>query len=70
MVKSKSSKLQRSPYLRRRNFPGLLIALTLVVYLLRGLGILTFMPGAIILVLLLASVIGILIYGIDLTRRW
>ncbi|GFE70059.1 hypothetical protein [Chroococcus sp. FPU101] len=47
-----------------------LIALTLITYLLRGLGILTFIPGGVILVLLALSILSGIFYGIEKTRRF
>ena len=43
---------------------------TLVVYLLRGLGILTFLPGGIILILGIASLILGLWYGIQRSQKF
>jgi hypothetical protein len=46
------------------------IALTLSIYILRGLGILTFLPGG-ILMILGAIAVGLAIgYGINNTRRF
>ncbi len=43
---------------------------TLIVYLLRGLGILTFLPGGIILILGIASLILGLWYGIQRSQKF
>lgn len=47
-----------------------LVPTTLIVYLLRGLRLLTFIPGGIIYLLILLSLIAIILYGIDKTRRF
>lgn len=47
-----------------------LVPTTLIVYLLRGLRLLTFIPGGIIYLLILLSLISIILYGIDKTRRF
>lgn len=46
------------------------IALTLITYLLRGLGLLTFIPGGVILVLFALSILSGILYGIEKTRRF
>lgn len=46
------------------------LLLTLIVYGFRGLGILTFIPGGIILVLMALSLISGIIYGISKTQRF
>ena len=45
-------------------------AVTVVVYLLRGFGVLTFLPGAVLWVLILLSIATGLIYGVQKTRRY
>ena len=47
-----------------------LVPTTLIVYLLRGFRLLTFIPGGIIYLLILLSLIAIILYGIDKTRRF
>jgi hypothetical protein len=47
-----------------------LVPTTLIIYLLRGLRLLTFIPGGIIYLLILLSLISIILYGIDKTRRF
>jgi 1,4-dihydroxy-2-naphthoate octaprenyltransferase len=47
-----------------------LIALTLITYLLRGLGLLTFIPGGVILILIALSILSGILYGIEKTRRF
>lgn len=46
------------------------LGLTLIIYLLRGFGILTFFPGGVILVLIAMSLLTGLIYGIEKTKRF
>ncbi|GBE75655.1 MAG: hypothetical protein ACK5N2_02685 [bacterium] len=50
-------------------FLGFLLV-TVLVYILRGMGILSFLPGGLILLLILSSVVTGIIYGIDKTRRF
>ena len=52
-----------------RNF-GLAIATFLFVYLLRGFGIISFLPGGIILLLLLITIFSGLMWGITATKRY
>ena len=47
-----------------------LVATTSAVYLLRGFGILTFIPGGVILILIALSLITGIIYGIQKTKRF
>jgi hypothetical protein len=42
----------------------------LIIYLLRGFGLLLFLPGSILLVLLFISLFSSLIWGIQKTRRF
>ena len=58
----------RSSYLKSLFFGFLLV--TVLVYILRGMGILSFLPGGLILLLSLSSVVTGIIYGIDKTRRF
>jgi hypothetical protein len=46
------------------------LAVTLLVYILRGMGILTFLPGGLIWLLILLSVITGILYGVDKTKRF
>lgn len=46
------------------------LLLTILVYGLRGVGILTFIPGGIILALIGLSIVTGLIYGIQKTKRF
>ncbi|CAO5018656.1 MAG: hypothetical protein EWV49_03495 [Microcystis aeruginosa Ma_QC_Ch_20071001_S25] len=57
-----------SSYLKSLFFGFLLV--TVLVYILRGMGILSFLPGGLILLLILSSVVTGIIYGIDKTRRF
>jgi hypothetical protein len=57
-----------SSYLKSLFFGFLLV--TVLVYILRGIGILSFLPGGLILLLILSSVVTGIIYGIDKTRRF
>jgi hypothetical protein len=57
-----------SSYLKSLFFGFLLV--TVLVYVLRGMGILSFLPGGLILLLILSSVVTGIIYGIDKTRRF
>ncbi|GBL12792.1 hypothetical protein MTo_00079 [Microcystis aeruginosa NIES-1211] len=50
-------------------FLGFLLV-TVLVYILRGMGILSFLPGGLILLLILSSVVTGFIYGVDKTRRF
>ncbi|GBL08570.1 hypothetical protein [Microcystis aeruginosa] len=50
-------------------FLGCLLV-TVLVYILRGMGILSFLPGGLILLLILSSVVTGIIYGVDKTRRF
>ncbi|CCI01194.1 MULTISPECIES: hypothetical protein [Microcystis] len=57
-----------SSYLKSLFFGFLLV--TVLVYVLRGMGILSFLPGGLILLLILSSVVTGILYGIDKTRRF
>ena len=57
-----------SSYFKSLFFGFLLV--TVLVYILRGMGILSFLPGGLILLLILSSVVTGIIYGIDKTRRF
>ena len=46
------------------------LAITVLVYVLRGFGILTFLPGAVIWILILLSIGTGLVYGVQKTRRY
>ncbi|NJK48524.1 hypothetical protein HC931_10360 [Candidatus Gracilibacteria bacterium] len=46
------------------------LVLTLIIYIFRGLGILTFIPGGIILVLMALSLTTGIIYGISKMQRF
>lgn len=46
------------------------LAVTIVVYLLRGFGILTFLPGGVIWILILLSIAAGIAYGVQKTRRY
>ena len=54
-------------------FPAYLFAavlgLTIVIYLLRGMGVLGFIPGGTLWVLILLSIASGIAYGIQKTRR-
>lgn len=43
---------------------------TVIVYVLRGLAILSFIPGGIIFILVILSVFTGIFYAIDRMRRW
>lgn len=49
---------------------SILVSLTIVVYLLRGFGILSFMPGGVIWFFVLLSIASGVIYGIQKTKRY
>ncbi|NEQ87611.1 MAG: hypothetical protein F6K26_48750 [Moorea sp. SIO2I5] len=51
-------------------FFGALLAITVMVYLLRGFGIITFLPGGILWLLILLSIGTGLFYGVQKTRRY
>jgi hypothetical protein len=57
-----------SSYLKSLFFGFLLV--TVLVYVLRGMAILSFLPGGLILLLILSSVVTGILYGIDKTRRF
>ena len=57
-----------SSYLKSLFFGFLLV--TVLVYVLRGMGILSFLPGGLILLLILSSVVTGILNGIDKTRRY
>ncbi|MDJ0728810.1 MAG: hypothetical protein QNJ33_02350 [Crocosphaera sp.] len=46
------------------------VVITLTTYVLRGLGILGFMPGIVILLLITISVFIAIVYGISVRRRF
>jgi len=46
-----------------------LLGLTMMIYLLRGLGVLGFMPGGTLWILILLSIASGIIYGVQKTRR-
>jgi len=46
------------------------VAVTIVVYIFRGLGILSFMPGGILWLLILLSIATGVIYGVQKTKRY
>ncbi|MBD1906252.1 hypothetical protein NDI37_06230 [Funiculus sociatus GB2-A5] len=50
-------------------FAGVL-GLTVAVYVLRGFGILTFLPGGVIWMLILLSIATGILFGIEKTRRY
>jgi hypothetical protein len=52
------------------SFFASLILVTLAIYLLRGFGILTFLPGGSILVLIALTAVTGIFYGIQKTRRF
>ena len=60
----------RSSYLKSLFFFFGFLLVTVLVYVLRGMGILSFLPGGLILLLILSSVVTGIIYGIDKTRRF
>ena len=49
---------------------ALFVTLTLLVYILRGIGWLTFIPGGIILILAALSILTAILYGIQKNRRF
>ena len=63
------SSIRRETLILRRAVVTLL-PLTIIIYVMRGLGILTFIPGGIIYLLILLSVASLILYGIDKTRRF
>ncbi|NEO97625.1 MAG: hypothetical protein F6K58_02720 [Symploca sp. SIO2E9] len=46
------------------------LAITVIIYLFRGFGILTFLPGGVIYLLILLSIVMGIVYGIQKTRRF
>ncbi|NET05077.1 MAG: hypothetical protein F6K16_10190 [Symploca sp. SIO2B6] len=65
--------MRPSPPSEARKFAyafGITLAITLIIYLLRGFGILTFFPGGVIYLLILLSIGTGLVYGIQKTRRF
>ncbi len=46
------------------------LAVTVFVYVLRGLGILTFIPGGVLWLLILLTIGTGIVYGIQKTRRY
>jgi hypothetical protein len=46
------------------------LAVTVVIYLLRGFEVVTFIPGGLILFLILLSIGTGLVYGVQKTRRY
>ncbi|MEQ8756812.1 hypothetical protein [Coleofasciculus sp. G1-WW12-02] len=46
------------------------VAVTFVVYILRGFGILSFIPGGILWLLILLSIATGVIYGVQKTKRY
>jgi uncharacterized protein YhhL (DUF1145 family) len=71
----KNQRSSQPPFPRSRGsaftipFWGVLI-LTLVAYFLRGIGILSFISGGILLILIGLTLVLALFYGIDKTRRF
>ncbi|MBD1923343.1 hypothetical protein H6F77_20040 [Microcoleus sp. FACHB-831] len=49
---------------------SIVLTLSIVIYLLRGFGVLTSLPGAVYLVLFLLSIVTGLAYGVQKTRRY
>jgi hypothetical protein len=49
---------------------AILVILTLLIYILRGIGWLTFIPGGIILILIALSILAAIFYGIEKNRRF
>jgi hypothetical protein len=77
MAPKKAQKNQRSPssLVRSRNSSFLLplfavLILTVLIYFLRGIGVLLFLPGGILLLLIGLSLILGISYSIDKTRRF
>jgi hypothetical protein len=77
MAQKKAQKNLRSPssLARSRNSSFLLpllavLILTALIYLLRGIGVLLFLPGGILLLLIGLSLILGISYSIDKTRRF
>lgn len=46
------------------------LAITIVIYVLRGFAILTFIPGGVIWILIFLSIATGLVYGVQKTRRY
>jgi len=46
------------------------VAITIAVYILRGVGILTFIPGGILLLLILLSIVTGIAYAIEKNKRF
>lgn len=64
------NKSTRSDTTMLRNLFLSLFAITLAIYVLRGLGILTFIPGGIILIAIALSIVIGILYGIRKTQRF
>jgi len=47
-----------------------LLPITLFIYLLRGFGVLATLPGGILFILIILTLIAGIIYGIDQTKRF
>jgi hypothetical protein len=45
------------------------LGLSILVFLLRGLGIVTFLPGSVLLGLVILAIISFFIYSISITKR-
>jgi Na+/H+ antiporter NhaC len=77
MAQKKAQKNLRSPssLARSRNSSFLLpllvvLAITVLIYFLRGIGVLLFLPGGILLILIGLSLVLGISYSIDKTRRF
>lgn len=77
MAQKKAQKNLRSPssLVRSRNSSFLLplvttLILTALIYFLRGIGVLSFLPGGVLLLLIGLSLILGISYSIDKTRRF
>lgn len=64
------SRSPRSETLTLSYIFGIFLSLTIVIYVLRGVGILTFLPGGILWLLIFLSIGTGIAYGIQKTRRY
>jgi hypothetical protein len=61
---------RRSPTSTLAYLFSMILALTIITYVLRGFGVLSFMPGGIIWILILLSILSGLLYLTEKMRRF
>jgi hypothetical protein len=64
------SSSRRSPITILAYLFSMVLALTIAVYILRGFGVLSFIPGGIIAILILLSIISGILYLTEKMRRF